>query len=94
MNNREAQEILKSELDKYRRKLYRELKDLVDNLIVYEITASSGAKYQLEIQILWDDKPDGNIRVIGSIDDGRSIRAFVPLTDDFIKNSSNNFVDE
>jgi hypothetical protein len=40
--------------------------------------------YSLEIQFFWDAKPDGAVRVIGSIDDG-GWRAFRPLSDDFIR---------
>jgi hypothetical protein len=54
---------------------------------------ASGACYQIEIQASWDDKPNGNIRVVGSIDDG-GLRAFFPLTEDFIKSPLNEFVGE
>jgi hypothetical protein len=37
----------------------------------------------LEIQCFWDDRADGDIRVMGSIDDG-GWRAFVPITDGFM----------
>lgn len=48
-----------------------------------EREGASGAVYQFEIQVFWDDKPGGNVRVMGSIDDG-GWRAFVPLCEDFI----------
>jgi hypothetical protein len=37
----------------------------------------------LETQIVWDDKPGGDVRVLASIDDG-GWRAFVPLCDSLI----------
>lgn len=50
-------------------------------------------KYQVEIQVFWDDRQGGNVRVAGSIDDG-AWRAFVPLTRDFIKAPDGSFVGE
>jgi hypothetical protein len=46
-----------------------------------EVTGPSGRKYQIEYDIVWDHKPpNGDIRIIGSVDDG-GLRAFAPLTD-------------
>jgi hypothetical protein len=47
------------------------------------IKGESGAEYQVLIQVHWDGKRGGDIRVIGLIDDG-GWRAFVPLSADFI----------
>ena len=93
MNKQEAKNIIQNELKKYRLKSYDELKEIIDNPITYEMPLPKGAKYQIEIETFWDDKPNGNIRVIGSIDDG-GIRAFVPITDDFIKSPSGKFIGE
>ena len=49
--------------------------------------------YQIEIQVFWDDKPKGDVRVAGSIDDG-GWRAYLPLCRDFIMAPDNSFVDE
>ena len=59
----------------------------------FEVEAESGTWYQGGIQVFWDDKPDGAIRVMASIDDG-GWRAFVPLTDDFILAPDGTFVGE
>ena len=56
-------------------------------------SAPAGREYQTEVNVLWDDRPGGNIRVIGSIDDG-GLRAFAPLTDSFIKAPDGSFVGE
>ena len=61
--------------------------------ITGERTGPSGKWYQIEIQAFWDGKPDGDIRVMGSIDDG-GWRAYFPLCEDFIKSPSNEFVGE
>lgn len=47
------------------------------------MTGPSGTVYQIEIEAFWDGRPGGEIRMMGSIDDG-GLRALMPLTDDFI----------
>ncbi|HEY5619917.1 MAG TPA: hypothetical protein VIK60_18390 [Vicinamibacterales bacterium] len=53
----------------------------------------SGTVYQLEFSVVWDDQPSGNLRVLGSIDDG-GWRAFAPLSRSFIKARDGTFVGE
>ena len=53
----------------------------------------SGAQYQLEMEVMWDHKPDRDIRVISSIDDG-GWRALAPLTVSFILSKTGEFVGE
>jgi len=95
MDKKEARQILLEHLARYRTKSYAELLALlkakqVDTL---EVRGSSGAEYQLEFEFFWDDKPDGNIRVWGTIDDGRW-RAFCPLVESFIMSPQGAFVGE
>jgi hypothetical protein len=59
-----------------------------------EAVGRSGTHYQIEILFFWDDKPDGDVRVIGSISDGRGFRAFVPVTESFIMSPEGRFVGE
>ena len=42
---------------------------------------------------MWDGKKDGNLRIIGAIDDG-GLRAFIRLTEDFILTPDGSFVGE
>jgi hypothetical protein len=49
--------------------------------------------YQVEIQFVWDDRAGGNVRVLGSIDDG-GWHAWVPVSRSFLKSSDESFVDE
>ncbi|PCJ61268.1 MAG: hypothetical protein COA79_06725 [Planctomycetota bacterium] len=93
-NKKEAKKILSSELDKFRNKTYEELKKSINEVLAFEIQLTSTENYQLEIEFFWDDKPNNDIRVMGSIDNGHGLSAFIPITDSFIKDSSNNFVDE
>lgn len=93
MNKSEAKKVIAEELDAYRAKSYGELVELVGSPIAYEKAAASGSRYQVEIQVLWDSQPDGDIRIVGSVNDG-GWRAFFPLTDDFVKSPSEEFVGE
>ncbi len=74
-------------------KSYNELQYLLNEQDTPEVKTESGAKYQLEIQAVWDDKKDGNLRVMGSIDDG-GLRAFKPITNDFIITPNGTFIGE
>lgn len=90
MNKDEAIRILDEELETYRQKSHAELVELIDNPKNF---TKPGTTYQIVIQAVWDDKPQGDVRVLGSIDDG-GIRAFFPITRDFIKNPKEEFVGE
>ena len=93
MRKEEAQTVLLNLLNKYRAKSYNDLVCLLKKKVTSELTTDSGVKYQVEFQAVWDDKADGNLRVIGSIDDGE-LRAFSPLTCDFIISPRGRFVGE
>jgi hypothetical protein len=94
MDRKEARQIIISELEPFRKKPFIELANMVDaEPYTKTMTSEDGKFYQIEIQAIWDDKPGGNIRVLGSIDDG-GIRAFFPLTEDFIKSPMDEFVGE
>ena len=94
MNKHEAKAILKSELEKYRKRSYDSLLLLIQDIDAYEVESPSGISYQLEIQVMWDEQPNGNLRVLGSIDDGGFISSFVPICESFILTSGGQFVDE
>ena len=93
MNEQEAQELLERELGRFRSESYAELARRVGEISGYPVTAPSGVRYQVEIQIFWDGKPQDNVRVMGAIDDG-GFRALVPLTLAFIMDPAGGFVDE
>jgi hypothetical protein len=57
------------------------------------VALDDGGKYQIELQAFWDDQPDGNIRVLGSIDDG-GMQSIFPLSSDFIVSPDGQFVGE
>ena len=58
-----------------------------------EVLGEEGDRYQFEIEVVWDDKPSRDIRVIGAIDDG-GIRAYFPLTNAFIMAPDGSFIGE
>jgi hypothetical protein len=65
----------------------------LDNAERCEVRGESGVTYQTEIQGVWDDGKPGNLRILGSVDDG-GWRAFSPLGDDFIIAPDGSFVGE
>ncbi|HEY7713523.1 MAG TPA: hypothetical protein VIE90_03410 [Candidatus Binatia bacterium] len=93
MDKAEASRILAEELARYRRESYASLQRLLKEVDAYEITGPSGTNYQIEIQAVWDDQTSGNLRVIGGIDDG-GLRAYLPLTDDFILSPAGELIGE
>jgi hypothetical protein len=93
MDNEEARTLLTHELERYRCVSYSDLISLLEETKHIEAAGSSGAKYQIDIYRVWDDKPNGNLRIIGAVDDF-GWRAFAPLTDSFILRPDGTFVDE
>ena len=93
MNKIEALQLLQARLRPWRERPWSELRNDVGPSRCFEACGESGTTYQGEIQVFWDDKPDGAIRVMGSINDG-GWRAFVPLTDAFILAPDGTFVGE
>jgi ribosomal protein S8 len=80
MDKTEAHKILGEQLVRFSD--FSALAPLADSGQVqnFEVSGSSGAKYQVEVQFFWDDKLRQTIRVCGLIDDG-GIRAYIPLTE-------------
>ncbi len=94
MDKVQATKILTTELAKFRARPYNDLVAMVDApKRTLEIDGSSGRRYYVDVLIYWDGEPGGNVRVIGTIDDG-GVRAFVPLSSDFIKAPDESFVGE
>jgi hypothetical protein len=83
MNEIEAKSILEQELSRYRRRSYSELLSLINHIETIEPDSPSGVTYQIEIEVLFDDESQRNLRVAGAIDDG-GWRAWKPMCDGFI----------
>lgn len=84
MNREEAMTILRERIKRLQDLSYRELLFYRDNPTAEELIAPSGQAYQIEVEALWDDQPDSDLRVIAAIDDGRLRSATMPLIQDFI----------
>jgi hypothetical protein len=94
MDKQEAKTLLGQELKKWRQRPYADLVPFVGSEpVTGEVLGGRGDRYQFEIQVVWDRGSRGDIRVLGAIDDS-GIRAFVPLTDDFIIAPDGSFVGE
>jgi hypothetical protein len=87
MNKEEALRVLALELQAMRSRSYWELASLAGSSMVVSRPGSGGTDYQIEVQIFPDNprNPQGDIRVIASIDDGGFFSSIKPLTLDFIK---------
>ena len=92
MDNVAAQKVLHEWVTKLRSVAYRELASRVDSVAETVIRSRHKLHYG-EVQVLWDDEPEGNIRVVVSVDDG-GLRAFVPITESFVKSPTGDFVGE
>jgi hypothetical protein len=93
LDNDEAKSLLTSHLRSYRDRTYAELAALIGTVQVAQLAGAGGVEYQVEITFHWDDRSGGDIRVMGSIDDG-GWRAFIPLCDSFIMAPDGTFVGE
>jgi hypothetical protein len=106
MSEAEARQLLAQKIAGLRALSYDELRHFVPKphrflggLIRFEtvdsqeetIEGASGVAYDLEAEVIWDDKPEGDLRVIVICDDPDSGRE---LTDDFIMAPDGSFVGE
>ncbi|MFO0822533.1 MAG: hypothetical protein U0792_05335 [Gemmataceae bacterium] len=73
MDQIEARSVLLRHFAGWRGRSYRELIGLLGNQGSDEVLGPSGAAYQIEVEVLWEGKPKGPVRVVGSIDDGKPI---------------------
>ena len=84
MNREEALAVLNAKLNEYRNLFHADLAAKIGHEEFPEVVGPSGTEYQIEIHVTWDHKPDGNIRVMGTIDDGTFRGAFRPVCEDLI----------
>ena len=93
MDKEQAMRVLAETLATYRVKSYAVIKELVGQTEYCEVAVPGDVVLQIEISVIRDDKADGDIRVMGAIDDG-GWRTFIPLCDDFIMAPDGSFADE
>jgi len=92
MNDVVATELIKDELQRLRLLNYSELVRLIGEDQISTPLGSDGKEYQMEVDVFWDGEKGGDVRVIVAVDDG-GLRAFVPLTSDFIMRSDGTLVE-
>jgi len=94
MSNEESAALLEQELAKFRDESYADLvRRMEAGSLHIDVTGATGRNYQVQIDFFWDDRPGGNLRVAGAVDDS-GWRALVPLCRDFIKAPDGSFVGE
>ena len=93
MDEDTARSILATAMQEYRGRSYEALAASVGHIDVREVRTSDGTCYQLELQVFWEDKAGGALRVVGGIDDG-GLRAFFPLTLDFLRKPDESVADD
>ena len=93
MDSHEARTVLGEAICRYRAMTYEELQRLLKEQDCFGTRRASGVAYQIAVEAVWDNKPGGNLRVLVHVDDG-GLRAFVPLTEDFIMAPDGSFIGE
>ena len=87
----EATSILDEQAEALRRLTYDALvQQCLNQPTGFEVTGLSGKRYQVEVEAFWDTGKPGDLRVLVAIDDG-GLRAFAPMTTDFIVASDGSF---
>ncbi len=80
MNVPDAEKTLARVVQDYAEKPYAYWRERVEgDSIIVEPQSELAIQYQMEIQVFWDDKAEGDIRVMFAIDDG-GVRSLIPLT--------------
>lgn len=94
MKKRQYLKLLVPIVAEYRQKPYEFWREQVGSeQITFEVAAGDSRECQVEIDAMWDHKPNANIRVFVMIDDG-GLRAFCPVSTDFIVAPDGSFVGE
>jgi hypothetical protein len=83
MKNTIARKLLRDELESLKTRPYSFFAQSVNRTTHKKIVGQDGAHYQIEIEVFWDSRRGGDIRVLGSVDDGQ-LPVVVPVTEDFI----------
>ncbi|MGO9591134.1 MAG: hypothetical protein ACLP3K_13945 [Candidatus Acidiferrales bacterium] len=66
---------------------------MIPSVSTRSLRGTDGKAYELEIQATWDEKKNGNVRVLVAVSGG-GLSDFVPLCRDFIIAPDGSFVGE
>jgi hypothetical protein len=83
MDQTVARKLLKDELQILRTRPFSFFTQSVNKTIHKKTVGPDGNGYQIEVEVFWDGRRGGNIRVMGSVNDGK-LGTVKPLTEDFI----------
>jgi hypothetical protein len=84
MNTEEARFLLSQTVCECHKKEFFYWENAIpESPLVIAKEGSSGVIYQIEIEVVWDDRKARIIRVMIGIDDGGLMSAFKPMADDF-----------
>ena len=86
-----ARKLLQDELENLKTRPYSFFAQSVNRTTHKKIIGQDGAPYQIEIEVFWDSRRGGDIRVLGSVDDGQ-VRPSAPLTEDFVITPAGTFL--
>jgi hypothetical protein len=88
--------VLEQVIEEWREKSFAQLAESVRarELEAYQRVAPSGKLYNVEVQVFWDHKPDGPVRVLVLVDDGSLRGAFKPRSSDFLLSPDGTFIGE
>jgi hypothetical protein len=81
MDKTEAQGVLDQQLASFTRRSYTDLLSTIDHPQTTQAKGSSGTIYNIEFNVFYDDSHrKQDLRIMGSIDDGRGRSFVLPLT--------------
>jgi len=96
VDKQEARRVLEQEFNGLRSMSYQELAARIGSPTVFSRSGPDGTEYQIEVEVFPESRryPQGDVRVIASIDDAGFPSSIKPLTLDFIKSPCGDFVGE
>lgn len=93
MDKIEALKLLTEQMQTFKNKSYADLVNMIGDVWAEQIKGEAPYDYTIEIQVFWDSRPNGDLRIIGSIDDGGFRSSFSPLCDGFIVTPEGKIID-
>ncbi len=84
MDRTEAREVARRCLEPYTTMKYDDVVQDVGSRKAVHVTSDAGRRYAIDIEIGWDDGPDGDIRIVALADDSTVWSATFPVTESWI----------
>ena len=93
MVKKTAKKVALKELEKYKDMSFQNLTSLLGKIQTYEVSWDDDQFYSIEIHAVWDDKPDGNLRIFCDVSKGIWSSMF-PHTECLLITPDGNFIEE